>query len=512
MEPETVPPPILDMQGITKRFGYTLANDRVDFKLATGEIHALLGENGAGKTTLMNVLYGLYGPDAGEIMIEGRAAMIRNPRDAIAHGIGMVHQHFMLLGPFTAAENVFLGTWKRGELLMDPRKIQDQVKQAAHRYGLEFDTSALVSTLPVGTQQRIEILKALFRGARILILDEPTAVLTPQETEKLFDNIRELRQQAISIIFISHKLDEVLAISDRVTVLRGGRTIDTVQTAQVSGRELARMMIGHFLEPVAKPARSTGPLGLVVKGLTLHTKQDVLILDKVNLEVERGEILGIAGIDGNGQTALVDAISGVRPARQGEISISGTPTSALRMTPRTFASLGGAYVPQDRERTGVVLDFTVAENIMLKKFSVAPLVKWGFLQKRRILQLAQALLNEFDVRPPDPSLITRVLSGGNLQKVIVAREISEKPGVILVAYPTRGLDIAATEFVHQQLVLQRSEGAAIVLISNELDELLALSDRLAVMHRGRIVAVVKPASITAEEIGLLMMGQTASHL
>jgi simple sugar transport system ATP-binding protein len=497
------------MKNIVKGFGHVVANDHVSFALRRGEIHALLGENGAGKTTLMNILYGLYEPDAGEILVNSSAVKIASPRDAIAHGIGMVHQHFMLVEPFTAAENVVLGSWKAGELLMHPHTVQRAVSQFAEKYGLGFDPAAAVETLPIGIQQRVEIVKALYRGARILILDEPTAVLTPQETEELFRCVRDLAANGVSIIFISHKLPEVLAVSDQVSVLRNGKNVGTVVTSEVDKGNLALMMIGRTLEAMPKPERLAQSPGLAVTDLWVRNRQGVVKLDKVSFQIEQGQILGVAGIDGNGQLELANAITGVRPADSGTLSIGGLTIDASKQDAYRFTLMGGAYVPQDRTHTGLVLDFTAAENLMLKHFDRAPFVKRGFLQHKQIHRSASALLRAFDVRPPNPVLQTRTFSGGNQQKVVLARELHASPGVIVACYPTRGLDIGATEFVHQQLIRQRSAGAAILFISNELEELLTLSDMIAVLHRGVLVGMVDPHRIDLQSLGLMMMGHKA---
>jgi len=500
------------MTDIVKRFGHVLANDRVNIQLAPGEIHALLGENGAGKTTLMNILYGLYQPDSGAITIHEKPVKITSPADAISMGIGMVHQHFMLIDVFTAAENVVLGSWKPAELRMDPATVEAQVQAVANQFGFDFDPAAVVETMPVGVQQKVEIVKALYRGAKILILDEPTAVLTPQETEELFRCMRDLIAKGVSIIFISHKLDEVLEISDRVTVLRLGKVVGTQLTKQVRKEDLAVMMIGHLLERMPKPARTPQSPGLTVKDLTVIDRQKVEKVKGLSLRVEKGQIIGVAGIDGNGQVELANAIAGIWPAASGAVSINGVDMDARSITPRRFTDLGGAYIPQDRSHTGLILDFSSGENLVLKRYRQPPFVKHGFLQHRIIHENAAKLLAQYDVRPPDPYLQTGKLSGGNQQKVILARELHEDPSVIVVCYPTRGLDIGATEFVHQQLIQHRSQGAAILFISNELEELMEMSDKILVLHRGEIMGLVEPAATTPETLGLLMMGQkVAAH-
>ena len=504
MEEDTLP--ALEMKDIVKRFGDMTANDRVNFDLRKGEIHALLGENGAGKTTLMNILYGMYVPDEGQIFLEGRPTTIYSPADALSNGIGMVHQNFMLIDVFSAAENIVLGSWKRGELRMDPKLVEDAVLQVAKRYGLDFDPSALVETLPVGVQQRVEIVKALFRGARILILDEPTAVLTPQETEELFRCMRELTADQVSVIFISHKLDEVKEISDRVTIMRNGFSVGTYPTDTLSKNELAMKMIGRNIELTSKPQRETQRINFSVDNLSVW-KGGVQKIRDVSFEIEKGEILGVAGIDGNGQLELANAITGIDPARQGTITIGEHKFNASEQTPANYTRAGGAYIPQDRKHTGLVLDFNVAENLILKCFTHSDLMKRGFLQHKAIRENAARLVKEFDVRPPNPDLELKKFSGGNQQKVILARELHQKPEVIVACYPTRGLDIGATEFVYQQLIAQRSNGASILFISNELEELISLSDRIIVLHRGEITGTTEPAFVNIELLGLMMMGQ-----
>jgi general nucleoside transport system ATP-binding protein len=498
--------PALEMKDIVKHFGGVKANDHINFNLRRGEIHALLGENGAGKTTLMNILYGLYMPDEGQILLEGRPITIHSPVDALSNGIGMVHQNFMLIDVFSAAENVVLGSWKLGELRMNPKAVEESVLKVAQKYGLDFDPAALIETLPVGVQQRIEIVKALYRGARILILDEPTAVLTPQETEELFRCMRELVSDQVSIIYISHKLDEVKEISDRVTILRNGCSVGTHPTSSLSKRELAMKMIGRDLDSTPKPQRETQLLNFEVKNLAVW-KGSVQVIRDVSFEIEKGEILGVAGVDGNGQLELANAIAGIHPAQQGIITIGRSGFNATDQTPAKYAHLGGAYIPQDRKHTGLVLEFNVAENLMLKRFSHSDLVKRGFLNHKAIRKNAIELVKEFDIRPPDPELELAKFSGGNQQKVILARELHQKPVVIIACYPTRGLDIGATEFVYQQLIAQRSLGASILFFSNELEELIAISDRIIVLHRGVITGTANPARVDAESLGLMMMGQ-----
>jgi ABC-type uncharacterized transport system ATPase subunit len=500
--------PVLEMKNIVKRFGGVAAVDHVNFDLRRGEIHALLGETGAGKTTLMNILYGLYKPDEGSILLNCKPITINSPADALSYGVGMVHQNFMLIDVFTAAENVALGSWKPGELRMDPKAVEKAVSRVAKKYELDFDPAALVENLPVGVQQRVEIVKALYRGASILILDEPTAVLTPQETEELFRTMRELTADQVSIIFISHKLDEVKEISNRVTILRNGREVGTYPTASLSKSELAMQMIGRSLETTPKPQRKTQPINFEVKDMFARVG-GVQKVRGISFGIEKGEILGVAGIDGNGQLELANAITGILPAQQGTIRIGERRVNAANQTPAGFTHNGGAYIPQDRKHTGLVLEFNVAENLMLKRFSRSDLVKHGFLDHKAIRENAELLVKEFDVRPPKSELELSKFSGGNQQKVILARELHQKPDVIVACYPTRGLDIGATEFVYQQLIHQRSCGASILFFSNELEELIAISDRIIVMHRGEITGTAEPERVDATSLGLMMMGQKA---
>jgi len=500
------PSVLLETRGIFKQFGNVIANNNIDFTLFKGEIHALLGENGAGKTTFVNILYGLYNPDKGDIFINGEKVILKNSRVAIKHGIGMVHQNFMLIGPFTVAENICLGAWEKGVFFINKKKQKLQIGEITRRFGLEYNLEEITSELPVGVQQRVEIVKSLFRGASILILDEPTAVLTPQETQNLFDSLQELKRQGISIIFISHKLDEVLEISDRITVFRNGEEVGTVNKTQTNKKQLANMMIGRDLVISPRAPRKKEEIKFSVTNLSSKGSNGIKKIDGISFRIESGQILGFAGIDGNGQMELANAISGIIPAAEGDLYIDGIQIPANEMTPNQFSLLGGVYIPQDRFRTGVVPEFQVYENMILKDYEKKSNSKWGFLQFEIIRKKASELVKKFDIRPTNIELVTRKLSGGNLQKVILARELSVKPSIIIASYPTRGLDIGATEFVHQQLCSQREAGVSILLFSNELDELLYLSDLIAVLHRGSIIDIIEPSKTTAEAIGLLMLG------
>ena len=497
--------PVLELRGITKRFPGIVANDAVDFDLRRGEVHALLGENGAGKSTLVNVLYGLYHADEGEIVVGGTPQRFSGPGDAIAHGIGMVHQHFMLIPVMTVAENIVLAVEpRRSGVLLDYGVAERRVREISERFGLAVDPHAYVQSITVGQQQRVEILKALYRGADILILDEPTAVLTPQEAKELFAIIRSLTEQGKSIIFITHKLNEVLEIADRITVLRRGKKVETLPAEGATEESLARLMVGRevLLRVEKPPAQPQGPL-LSVAGLSVIDDRGIEAVRAVGFEVRAGEIVGIAGVDGNGQTELIDAITGLRKVHDGKITIAGQDTTHVNARHALDAGLG--HIPQDRHRRGLILDFSLAENIALHDYGMAPASRFGWLFPRRLANRARVLLKEFDVRGGSPQARASELSGGNQQKVVLAREISRDPRVLIAAQPTRGLDVGAIEFVHRRLIEERDEGRAILLVSLELDEILSLSDRILVMYEGRIVGEFPPTA-TEEELGIAMTG------
>ncbi|HSB39047.1 MAG TPA: ABC transporter ATP-binding protein [Gaiellaceae bacterium] len=496
---------VLEMRGITKRFPGVLANDRVDFDLRKGEVHALLGENGAGKSTLMNVLYGLYRHDEGEISLNGRPASFGSAKDAIDRGIGMVHQHFMLIPVMTVAENIVLEVEPtRAGVLLDYDAAVERVRDISTRFGLAVDPTAKVENISVGQQQRVEILKALYRDAEILILDEPTAVLTPQEAGELFEIIRSLQAGGTSIIFISHKLNEVLEIADRITVLRRGKKIDTVPREGATEEGLARMMVGReVLLRVEKKPTEPGDTLLEVRSLNVHDDRGLPAVRDVSFTVRAGEIVGLAGVEGNGQSELIEAITGLRPLESGEVVVGGE--AVHHATARRMLDHGVGHIPEDRQRRGLVLEFTIAENIALHDYSSPPDSRWGWLFPRRLIQRAARLIREFDVRGGGPTTSGGALSGGNQQKVVVAREIARDPKVLVAAQPTRGLDVGAIEYLHRRLVEERDEGRAILLISLELDEILSLSDRILVMYEGQIVGEHKPGA-TEEEIGLEMLG------
>ena len=496
----------VEMRGITKAWPGVVANDHVDFAVRTGEIHALVGENGAGKTTLMNVLYGLVRPEAGEILINGSLVRIAGPRDAIGHGIGMVHQHFMLIPVFTVGENVMLGREPVAAAgLYDRNRARDEIVVLTRRYGLALDPEARTGDLPVGLQQRVEIVKVLYRGADILILDEPTGVLTPQESMELFGVLRDLVKGGKTIVFISHKLREVLQISDRITVMRRGKVVGHLVTKQTSEEEIARLMVGReVLLRVEKAPAKPGASVLRVENLIANSDRGVPALRGVTFDLHQGEILGIAGVEGNGQSELVEALAGTRPATGGRILLGEHDVTALGA--RATREAGIAHIPEDRRGAGLVLNYSVAYNLVLGR-QRSPQFAWRglVLRLRAILEWARRLIKEFDIRTPGPETAARALSGGNQQKIIVAREMANQPEVLLAAQPTRGVDIGAIEFIHRRLVAQRDAGAAVLLVSAELDEIRSLSDRVAVMYEGRIVSV-EPPETPEERLGLLMTG------
>jgi general nucleoside transport system ATP-binding protein len=496
--------PLLELRGITKRFGDLVANDSIDLDVGPGEVHALLGENGAGKSTLMNVLYGLTSPDSGEIRFDGKPLRLRSPRDAIDAGIGMVHQHFMLIPVMTVTENIVLAAEPHDGPLLDYRRAQEEVRTLSERYGLAVRPDARVESIGVAQQQRVEILKALYRSARLLILDEPTAVLTPQETHELFEVIRSLKEQGTSIIFITHKLGEVLEVSDRITVLRRGKAVATVETAGSSERELAELMVGRpVLLRVEKGAAQPGDPLLAVRDLVVHDSRGLEVVRGVSFDVRAGEIVGLAGVDGNGQSELVEAITGLVKPTSGSIMAEGHELAGHGA--RASFDAGVGHIPEDRHLRGLVLDFTLAENLGLRDVRRPPASRWGLLRPGAIAERARRLLREYDVRGGGPDTRAGALSGGNQQKVVVAREMSGTSRVLVAAQPTRGLDVGAIEFVHQRLVAVRELGTAILLVSLELEEILSLSDRILVMYEGRIVAEHTP-DVSESVLGVEMMG------
>jgi simple sugar transport system ATP-binding protein len=497
-------PPVVELRGITKRFPGVVANDRIDFELARGEVHALLGENGAGKSTLMNVLYGLYHPDEGEILLSGKPVRIDSPHVAIANGIGMVHQHFMLIPVMTVAENVVLAMEPSNGPFLDLAEAERRVRDLAQALDFRIDPHARVESVSVGQQQRVEILKALYRRADVLILDEPTAVLTPQEADELFGIIRTLQNEGHSIIFITHKLHEVLEIADRITVLRRGKKVDTVPRAGATEAGLARMMVGRdVVLTVEKGPAQVGETLLQVEDLVVLDERGLEAVRGVSLEVRAGEIVGVAGVDGNGQSELIDAITGLRYPASGRILVAGK--DVTRLGTRDVLDAGVGHIPEDRLRRGLVVDFTLAENFGLHDFRRPPASRLGWLYPRRLVERARALIQEFDVRGGGPETLAGSLSGGNQQKVIVAREVARDPRILVAAQPTRGLDVGAIEFVHKRLIRERDEGRAILLVSFELDEILSLSDRILVVYEGRIVGEYTPG-VSEQELGIAMAG------
>jgi ABC-type uncharacterized transport system ATPase subunit len=499
-------PPVLELRGISKAFPGVLANDAIDLTLNQGEILALLGENGAGKTTLMNILYGLYTPDAGEICVRGVPTTIRDPNDAIRQGIGMVHQHFMLVPVFTVTENVMLGveTVQAG-VFLDRAAAAQRIRDISSRFGLAVDPNARVENLPVGVQQRVEIVKILYREADILILDEPTAVLTPQEAEELFKVIRSLVAQGKSVIFITHKLKEVFAIADRITVLRQGRVAGTVTPDQATEESLAKMMVGReVILTVDKQPAQPGEVVLDVQDVRVRDDRGSVAVKGVSLQVRAGEILGIAGVQGNGQTQLVEALTGLRRVESGHVTLLGKDTT--HTTPRAVTEAGTAHVPEDRQRDGLVLSFPVEDNLVLSTYYVPPFARGMALQQNEIDQAARQRVDLFDVRTPSIFVPTSNLSGGNQQKVIVAREFSRPIKLLIASQPTRGLDVGSIEYIHNRIVEKRDAGCAVLLVSPELDEVLSLADRVAVMYEGQIIATLPAAEATKERVGLLMAG------
>ena len=540
--------PILEMRGITKRFTGVVANDRVDFDVRAGEVHTLFGENGAGKSTLMRVLYGLYRPDAGEIRIDGVPVVISSPADAIRRGIGMIHQHFMLVQTLTVADNVALGLPSSRGPLTDPDRVSARIRQLSEAYHLRVDPEAVVWQLSVGERQRVEIVKALYRNVSLLILDEPTAVLTPQEVDDLFAVLRRMAADGKGLVFISHKVNEVLGLSDRITVLRAGRNVGTMPVAEASRDRLVQMMVGHALEapepsvtgaigegpapgrphvaaepppartPVehaaAAPAASAGTVSagavptsqgrLAVRDLRVKGDRGVEAVRGITLEVHAGEIVGIAGVSGNGQRELAETISGLRRPTSGSILLDGTELAGG--TPARGRAAGLGYVPEERMRDGVVADFSVAENLILVDSQGPAFSRFGFLRSGQIRRRCEALVAAFDIRTPGLDTPVRNLSGGNIQKLIMARELSRGPRVLLVAQPTRGIDVAAAQYIHARLREQRREGTAVLIVSEDLDEVMSLADRVLVMYEGAIIGEADPRTSTRAEIGLMMAG------
>ena len=501
------------MRGITKRFPGVVANDQVDFEALQGEVHALLGENGAGKSTLSNILTGLYRPDEGEVVIQGKPVTFRSPRDAIEAGVGMVHQHFRLAASFTVAENLVLGHRDAADrgLLLEPKVVEGRIADLSRRYRMPVNPRARIWQLSVGEQQRVEILKALYRGARILILDEPTSLLTPQEADDLFQTLRLMSAEQRTVIFISHKLEEVMAISNRVTVLRRGKVVGTVMTKETNQRELARMMVGRdvvFTQKKEGPAQAERTVVLELSGICASGDLGTPALREVNLSVHGGEIVGVAGVAGNGQRELAEVIAGMRRRTSGSMTVSGKPTRGGN--PLEAIRRGIAYVPEDRLGTGVAPTLSVAENLVLKSYRRPPISTGGLLHHRRIRTNAEEVMTRFNISARGPQSPTRLLSGGNIQKVVLARELSGRPRVLVAASPTSGLDVAATDAVRALLLQAADQGDGVLLISEDLDEILALADRIAVLYGGRITGIVERQKAEVEELGLMMAGSTGA--
>jgi simple sugar transport system ATP-binding protein len=501
---------MLELRNITKRFGDVLANDGVNIRVAPATIHAIVGENGAGKSTAMRIAYGFYTADAGEILIDGEARAIQSPHDAIALGVGMVHQHFMLVEPMTVAENIVLGAEPGSAVALDLGRAATEISALSDEFKLAIDPNATIENLSVGQQQRVELLKALYRQARLLILDEPTAVLTPQEVEEFFAILRRMREQGKTIIIITHKLSEVLAISDDVTIMRDGRVVGELKTSETNAAELARLMVGRdVLLRIEKPEAKTGETVLSVHELSVTASDGTARLNKATFEVRAGEIVGVAGVEGNGQTELIEGLAGLVPHARvtGKIEFQGRDITATDARKRK--ELGIAHIPEDRHRRGLLLDFDLAENSILGVHYRRPAVAGLgniLLDDGAIRRHAQQIIKDFDVRPTDPDLPARALSGGNQQKLIIGREFDLQPKLLLVSQPTRGVDIGAIEFIHSKLVGLRDAGCAVLLVSAELEEVTALADRLLIVHEGEIVGEVDPKQATTEEIGLLMTG------
>ncbi|RMG89148.1 MAG: ABC transporter ATP-binding protein [Chloroflexi bacterium] len=505
MEEQT--PVVLEVRGLTKRFPGVLANDHINLKLYKGKVLGLLGENGAGKSTLMNMIYGLYTPDEGEILINGEPVTINGPNDAIAHGIGMVHQHFQLVDVLTVTENVMLGNEATSGPFLRRDLARKRIMEISQQYGLEVDPDALIADLPVGIQQRVEIIKALYRDADILILDEPTAVLTPQETRGLFAIMRTLLERGVSIIFISHKLKEVLEICDNITVLRRGKVVGDADPKTATEQTLASMMVGRdvLLEVEKTPAK---PSEIVLEVRDLHALDDrgLPAVEGLSLEVREGEILGIAGVQGNGQTELVEAITGLREAERGEIVILGQ--DLTNAPPRRITETGVSHVPEDRQKNGMVASFTVAQNLVLQTYYQPPFSRGIIINDDAINENAERLVEQYDIRTPSIFAAAKGLSGGNQQKMIVAREFSRPVKLLIVAQPTRGLDVGSIEYIHKQIVRMRDNGTAVLLVSTELDEILSLSDRVAVMFDGKIIDILPIEKADRDTVGLRMAGIT----
>ena len=496
---------VIEMREITKIFGEFVANDKINLELRKGEIHALLGENGAGKSTLMNMLAGLLEPTSGEIVVNGKSEKLDSPSKAASLGIGMVHQHFMLVEAFTVAENIILGSEVTNKGILDLKKANADILELSERYGLAVDPTAKVEDISVGAQQRVEILKTLYRGADILIFDEPTAVLTPAEILELMDIMKTLVKEGKSIILITHKLDEIRAVADRVTVIRRGKSIQTVSIEGATNKDLAEMMVGRSVSFVTeKEEAQPKEVVLQISDLVVNENRGVPAVKELSLDVRAGEIVGIAGIDGNGQSELIQAITGLRKVKSGSIKIKGQ--EVVGLSPRKITEMNVSHVPEDRHRDGLVLEMMLSENIALQTYYKEPLSKNGALNYNQINSYARKLMEEFDVRAANEIVPASALSGGNQQKAIIAREVDRNPDLLIVSQPTRGLDVGAIEYIHKRLIGERDKGKAVLVVSFELDEIINLSDRIAVIHNGKIQGIVKPSETNKQELGILMAG------
>ena len=496
---------VIEMREITKIFGEFVANDKINLELRKGEIHALLGENGAGKSTLMNMLAGLLEPTRGEIVVNGKSEKLDSPSKAASLGIGMVHQHFMLVEAFTVAENIILGSEVTNKGILDLKKANADILELSERYGLAVDPTAKVEDISVGAQQRVEILKTLYRGADILIFDEPTAVLTPAEILELMDIMKTLVKEGKSIILITHKLDEIRAVADRVTVIRRGKSIQTVSIEGATNKDLAEMMVGRSVSFVTeKEEAQPKEVVLQISDLVVNENRGVPAVKELSLDVRAGEIVGIAGIDGNGQSELIQAITGLRKVKSGSIKIKGQ--EVVGLSPRKITEMNVSHVPEDRHRDGLVLEMMLSENIALQTYYKEPLSKNGALNYNQINSYARKLMEEFDVRAANEIVPASALSGGNQQKAIIAREVDRNPDLLIVSQPTRGLDVGAIEYIHKRLIGERDKGKAVLVVSFELDEIINLSDRIAVIHDGKIQGIVKPSETNKQELGILMAG------
>ena len=496
---------VIEMREITKKFGDFVANDKINLQLRKGEIHALLGENGAGKSTLMNMLAGLLEPTSGDIVVNGKTVNLDSPSKAASLGIGMVHQHFMLVEAFTVAENIILGSETTKHGILDLKKASQDILDLSKKYGLAVDPNAKVEDISVGAQQRVEILKTLYRGADILIFDEPTAVLTPAEIEELMTIMKNLANEGKSIILITHKLDEIRAVSDRVTVIRRGKSIETVEIGGATNQDLAEMMVGRSVSfKTEKGPSQPKEVILSIENLVVNENRGVPAVKNLSLELRAGEVVGIAGIDGNGQSELIQAITGLRKVKSGSIKIKGKEVVGLH--PRQITEMSVGHVPEDRHRDGLVLDMMISENIALQTYYKEPLSKNGILNYPNITSYAKKLMEEFDVRAASEVVPAKALSGGNQQKAIIAREIDRDPDLLIVSQPTRGLDVGAIEYIHKRLIQERDNGKAVLVVSFELDEILNVSDRIAVIHDGKIQGIVTPETSNKQELGILMAG------